>query len=127
MRKKIKFFYTNYETDEGIDNPIEMSLEEIISIFLELVDGEGNFFGFTDNDNNCIQFINEENKWLLDIPNPPNFNNLQTYLNDKECISLIEKFISEDKISKKLDLKLHEVKTIDETLNDVLYREQKKK
>ncbi|CAZ97469.1 MULTISPECIES: hypothetical protein [Zobellia] len=123
----MKLFYTNYGTDKSInsDNPIETNAEDAINIFLELVDEDESFIGFVDKNDKSIQFINEKEKWLLDIPNPPHFENLQAYVNDKECISLIEKIIDENKIS--LDMKLYKVKIMNETLNDILLQEQNNK
>ncbi len=120
----MKFYYTNYGKDEGInsDSPIEVNVEYAINTFLELLDESENFLGFIDDNDNCIQFVNEKNKWLLDIPKPPDFENLQAYINDKECISLIEDIITKNKIS--LNIKLYKVKIMDETLEDVLIKEQ---
>lgn len=123
----MKLFYTNYITDEGIDpeNPIEVETQYVVNIFLNMVDGKDNFLGLIDNKGNCIQFINEENRWLLDIPNPPNFQNKQAYLNDSECINLIVEIVDNNII--RTDMKLYNVNTMNETLDDVLLQEQNTK
>ncbi|SFW40124.1 hypothetical protein [Cellulophaga fucicola] len=122
----MKLFYTNYGTNETIEssNAIEVTVESAIRTFLELLDGSENFLGLVDENNNCIQFVNEENIWLLDIPKPPNFINLQAYVNDKECLAILEDCITKNEIS--VNVKLYKVHIMDETLNDVLSREQNK-
>ena len=122
----MKLFYTNYGTNETVEssNAIEVTVESAIRTFLELLDGSENFLGLVDENNNCIQFVNEENIWLLDIPKPPNFINLQAYVNDKECLAILEDCITKNEIS--VNVKLYKVHIMDETLNDVLSREQNK-
>ena len=120
----MKLFYTNYVTDEGIDseNPIEVETQYAVNTFLNMVDGKDNFLGLIDDKGNCIQFINEENRWLLDIPNPPNFQNKQAYLNDSECINLIVEIVDNNLIN--TNMELYYVNTMDETLEDVLARKK---
>ena len=120
----MKLFYTNYVTDKGIDseNPIEAEVDYAIKTFLELLDEIDSFIGLIDENGKCIQFVNEEKQWLLDIPNPPNFENQQAYLNDKECLSLIEEIITNNKINPNMNL--YNVKIMNETLEDVLNRKK---
>ncbi|MCL5245163.1 hypothetical protein M4I21_05040 [Cellulophaga sp. 20_2_10] len=120
----MKLFYTNYGTNETVasSNAIDVTVESAIDTFLELLDGSENFLGLVDEDKNCIQFVNEDKKWLLDIPKPPNFENLQAYVNDKECLAILEDSITKNKIS--VNVKLYKVHIMDETLDDVLSREQ---
>lgn len=123
----MKLFYTNYGTNETVEssNAIEVTVESAIHTFLELLNGTENFLGLVDENNNCIQFVNEDNIWLLDIPKPPNFINLQAYVNDKECLAILEDSITKNEIS--VNVKLYKVHIMDETLNDVLSREQNKR
>ncbi|RPD94297.1 hypothetical protein EGM88_12590 [Aureibaculum marinum] len=118
----MKVFYTNYATDKGIDseNAIEIDTQSVVDIFLDLVDSEDSFLGLVDENNNVIQFSNEENQWLLDIPNPPNFKNMQAYLKDTECLNLIVEILNKNKI--KTNMKLYEVNIMEETLSEVLER-----
>ncbi|WP_435314830.1 hypothetical protein [Cellulophaga fucicola] len=122
----MKLFYTNYGTNETVEssNAIEVTVESAIHTFLELLNGTENFLGLVDENNNCIQFVNEDNIWLLDIPKPPNFINLQAYVNDKECLAILEDSITKNEIS--VNVKLYKVHIMDETLNDVLSSEQNK-
>lgn len=119
----MKLFYTNYGTNQGIDsvNAKEVNLEQAINIFLELVDEPDSFLGFIDAHNTCIQFVNEESRWLLDIPVPPNFENLQAYLSDKECIAVIEDIFTRNQAN--TNVKLYKVNIMNETLDDVLAKE----
>lgn len=97
----MKIFYQNYTTDEGVDgnNPIELNLEETLEIFENLQSEEDNFFGLVDDYQKCIQFVYEDdNTWLIDVPNPPTFENLQAYGTYDECVSLIKKIYKENKI-----------------------------
>ncbi len=98
----MKLFYQNYETDEGIDSgkPIEVDLAYATTIFHDLLGETENFLGLVDDDDNCIQFLYEaENNWLVDIPNPPGFENLQAYVTNEECLALIEDTFTQNKIT----------------------------
>lgn len=110
----MKLFYTNYGTNETVEssNAIEVTVESAIHTFLELLNGTENFLGLVDENNNCVQFVNEENIWLLDIPKPPNFINLQAYVNDKECLAILEDSITKNEIS--VNVKLYKVHIMDE-------------
>ncbi len=121
----MKLYYTNYATGEGIDaeNPIEVEAQYVVDTFLDLLDERDNFLGLIDDDGKCIQFINEDSRWLMDIPNPPDFINQQTYLNDRECVNLIVDIVENNKIS--TNMKLYSVNTMEETLADVLDRNEK--
>lgn len=120
----MKIFYTNYATDEGIDseNPIELDTQSVVDIFLDLVDSEDSFLGLVDENNDVIQFANEEDKWLLDIPNPPKFINKQAYLKDTECLNLIVEILEKNKIE--VNTKLYDVNIMEETLSQILNRKQ---
>ncbi len=98
----MRIFYQNYTTDIGIDgnNPMEMDLRRALEIFEDLQSEEDNFFGLVDKNEKCIQFANEgDNTWLIDIPNPPTFENLQAYGTYDECVSLIKKIYRQNKIT----------------------------
>lgn len=118
----MKIFYTNYATNEEInsDNPIELDKQSIVDIFLNLVDSEESFLGLIDDTENIIQFVNEEDKWLLDIPNPPSFINKQAYLKDTQCLNLIIEILEKNKIE--VNTTLYNVNIMEETLSEVLNR-----
>ncbi len=120
----MKLYYTNYRKKEGVDSkfPIEVNEDNTVNVFLSLVDDVESFFGLIDDDNNCVQFVNEEKKWLLDVPKPPGFENLQAYLSDKDCLSLIMDIFRKKKIV--ITTKLYKVNIMHETLDDVLFREK---
>ncbi len=98
----MKLFYQNYTTDTGVEGntPIELDLHQVLEIFENLQLEEDNFLGLIDEKEKCIQFVNEgDNTWLVDIPNPPTFENLQAYATYDECVSLIKKIYKENKIT----------------------------
>ena len=90
---------TDYEFDDSQTND-ETDLETALDEFYTLSEEDGSFFGIIDDFDKCIQFAYTENKnWLVDIPNPPSFDNLQAYATYDECIALIEKVYKEGKIT----------------------------
>jgi hypothetical protein len=109
----MNLFFQDYITDEGIasNDPIVADLDTAIDIFYELNDEEDNFFGLIDDSEKCIQFMFiSEDKWLVDIPIPPDFNNLQKYATYEECVSIIKETFLENKIIRFLDKPLIEEK-----------------
>ncbi|MET4083230.1 hypothetical protein ABIB40_003199 [Pedobacter sp. UYP30] len=117
----MKIYYHDYYTDEGIDtyNPREADLPYTLDIFYNLTDEENNFFGIVDGNNRCIQFAWEnQDKWLVDIPNPPSDLNYQTYADYDGCIAMIKDVYQLNKVVRFEGMV--EVDAMKETLNEVL-------
>ena len=90
----MKVFYQDYTIDQGIESndPREANLSLALEIFYELTDDENNFFGIEDSEERCIQFFwISQDKWLVDIPKPPDFINYQKYADYDECIEMIKR------------------------------------
>ncbi|WP_461532115.1 hypothetical protein [Sinomicrobium sp.] len=118
----MKIYYWDYYSDEGIasDTPREADLEFALDVFYGLTDEEDNFFGVVDPKEKSIQFIFvEQDKWLVDIPSPPDFINHQKYADYDECIALIKAFYAGQDIPA-TNKGFCEVDVKTETLNDVL-------
>jgi hypothetical protein len=64
-----KVFYMNYDTNEGIEDPVEMTEEEAIKILKELPTTDGNFMGMSLSNDEVVQFMHQDGRGLvLDIP-----------------------------------------------------------
>ncbi len=90
----MKVFYQDYVIDEGIESndPREADLSFALELFYELTDDKDNFYGIIDSEERCIQFAWEsQDKWLVDIPNPPDFMNYQKYADYDECVDMIKR------------------------------------
>ena len=117
----MKIFYHNYKTQQGIpsDNSQSATVSQTLEIFSGLNAETDNFLGIIDNADKSIQFILEaEDKWLVDIPNPPDFINDQQFGTYEECIKIITKIYNENIV-----VPLHGMKKVDimnETLDEVL-------
>lgn len=117
----MKLFYYDAYLDEGIesDEANKTNYNEAIVYFYNLTDEEGGFLGLTDNHNQSIQFLwISQDKWLVDIPIPPDFKNPQQYADHDECIEIIKKVYELDKVISFETMKI--VDTMNETLDDVL-------
>ncbi|MCF6348446.1 MAG: hypothetical protein L3J20_09130 [Flavobacteriaceae bacterium] len=100
----------------------DLNLEESLTEFYELSDEKGSFFGVKTK-NGIIQFAWEnENKWLVDLPNPPSFLNLQRYASYDECVEII-KSIFKDVLPENIE-DLVKVKIMEETLDTVLEKRE---
>jgi hypothetical protein len=86
----MKIFSFDPELDNGADD--DLSLEEALEEFYYLTDVDGTFYGIIDSEERCIQFAwISQDKWLVDIPKPPDFINYQKYADYDECIDMIKR------------------------------------
>lgn len=89
---------TDYEFDDSQTND-ETDLETALDEFYNLSEEDGSFFGVIDEQDNCIQFVWEaQDKWLVDIPKPPSFLNLQKFADYDECVDIIKKYFTQKKL-----------------------------
>ncbi len=116
----MKLYYYDAYLDESIDSskPVEVSHSEAIEEFYNLTDYDGSFYGLIDDDQKTIQFAwVDQDKWLVDIPMPPDFVNPQQYADYDECIEIIDKIYSLNKVEVSNKMKI--VNTMTETLDDI--------
>ncbi|MGY0216265.1 hypothetical protein ACWJJH_02630 [Endozoicomonadaceae bacterium StTr2] len=69
----MKIFYCCYETEDIVksSSAIEVDKDTMISIALQILRSEGDFFGITDSNENTLQFIVCENDEIhAEIPSP---------------------------------------------------------
>ena len=124
----MKVFYENYGLEKGIPaEKAKMADEEYaLSIFYEFLDEslglyQDSFLGIIDENDTTLQFMALEDRWLVEIPNPPSLINYQMYLDyGEECIDLIKDCFALGKIE--VLPGMVKVDIMNETLDDVLYK-----
>lgn len=117
----MKIFFHNYATRQGIasDTPQTGSVFQALEIFSTLNSSTENYFGIIDDSEKTIQFVLEaENKWLVDIPNLPDFINDQQFADDEKCIEIINKIFEANKII--VFPEMRKVNIMNETLDEKL-------
>lgn len=98
----MKIYFQNYVTNEGIpsENSQKTSVIQALEIFTSLNDSTENFFGIIDDSEKTMQFLLEDqDKWLVEIPNLPSLVNDQKVATFYECIEIITKIFEENKVS----------------------------
>lgn len=117
----MKIYFHNYITREGIPSeyPQDIDLVKALEIFSSLSNSTENFFGIIDPSNKVIQFLLEdEDKWLVEIPNLPNFLNDQQFANYAESIEIISNTYNENRVN--VYPKMIKVDIMNESLQDLL-------
>ena len=97
----MKIFFYNYKTRQGItsDTPQQANISQAIEIFSTLNSENENYFGIIDDADKTMQFVLEaQDKWLVDIPNPPSFINDQQFANSEECLKIIYIIFERNKV-----------------------------
>lgn len=98
----MKIYFQNYVTNEGIpsENSQKTNVIQGLEIFTSLNDSTENFFGIIDDTEKTMQFLLEDqDKWLVEIPNLPSLVNDQKFATFYECIEIITKIFEENKVS----------------------------
>lgn len=98
----MKIYFHNYITRQGIPSEEAQNANVIqaLEIFTSLNDSTENFFGITDDSEKTMQFLLEdEDRWLVEIPNLPSLINDQKFATFYECIEIITKIFEENKVS----------------------------
>lgn len=86
----MNIFSYNPKTDNSLEE--DLDLEQALAEFYYLTAIEGSFFGIVDSEEKCIQFAwLSKDKFLVDIPNPPDFINYQKYAGYEECVEMIKR------------------------------------
>ena len=124
----MKVFYENYSLEKGIsgENALLTNEKFVLDLFYEFLDEsleleQDSFLGIIDENNTTLQFIALEDKWLVEIPNPPSLINYQMYVNyGEECIDLIKECFAFGKV--KVFPDMVKVDIMNESLDDVLYK-----
>lgn len=117
----MKLFFHNYQTRKGItsENPQTATVSQALEIFSTLNSETENFFGIIDDSEKTIQFVLEaEDKWLVDIPNLPDFINDQQFADNKNCLEIISKIFDANKIV--IFPEMRKVDIMNETLDEKL-------
>lgn len=120
----MKIFFHNYKTRQGIpsDDPQHANITQALEIFSTLSSETENYFGMIDDADKTIQFVLEaNNRWLVDIPNPPEFINDQQFATDEECIEILIKLFERNKIVSFYGMK--KVNILEETLEEIITSE----
>ncbi len=116
----IVFLYNSESDSELLDE--ELDINEALTEFYELSDEKGSFFGIKTK-KGVIQFAwEDEDNWLVDLPNPPSFLNPQRYASYDECVEII-KSIFKGILPENVD-GLVKVKIMEETLDTVLEKRE---
>ncbi len=117
----MKIFFHNYKTREGIpsDTPQIGNISQAFEIFSTLNSETENYFGIIDDADITMQFVLEaQDKWLVDIPNPPSFINDQQFANSEECLKIISTIFERNKIVSFPEMR--KVDIMNETLEEKL-------
>ena len=113
----MKIFSFDPELDNSVDD--DLDLEEALEEFYYLTDVEGTFFGIEDSEERCIQFAwISQDKWLVDIPKPPDFVNYQKYADYDECVEMIKRVYELNEVVQFVGM--IKVDTMNESLDDKL-------
>lgn len=95
----MKIFYWDYNLNEGIEEPIKVDLQTALNLFYEVTEEPNNFFCVIDDNQKAIQFLClDDDKWLVDIPSPPNFNNYQIKTDLEGCAYMIKEVFKQNRI-----------------------------
>lgn len=92
----MKYFKDDLKTVISGENPEKIELEDALKQIESFPNGEGNFIGFVNDNDESIQFIKcENNDWMIDIPiiEPGEFiKSKQTLISSDLTIDVIKKF-----------------------------------
>ncbi len=86
----MKYFFNNEKTGESIDTPVEADLETVLNAFRNLPADRSSFLGLENNAGKILQFAwEDQNKWLVDIPDMQTMTAKQRFATDNDCIEII--------------------------------------
>ena len=86
----MKFFFNNEKTGESVDTPVEAKVGDVLTVFDNLPADRSSFLGLEDNSGRILQFAWEDNnKWLVDIPDMQTKTARQKFATDSDCREII--------------------------------------
>jgi hypothetical protein len=107
----MKFFFNNEETGESVDTSVEAVVGDVLTVFDNLPADRSSFLGLEDDSGKILQFAwEDENKWLVDIPDMKTRTARQKFATDSECLEIIREAFAGQPFEKISGLKTNSIK-----------------